>query len=171
MKSFSSNTLFFIANKWRVSTLANTFVITFRICSVIGILPWIVLTFFFRDNEKILIVIIALLKAQSVPYFIHTLQLLIKNSLFKDNRLKFLLAKIRKTVCHFSHSSKASKILKILQVYFDHVQTKQKPLLLVQDVDTRCNLTYLILERLIKLKLSVRYYKATIKYRIIHLKD
>ena len=111
----------------------------------------------------------SLLKISSVPCFTHTLQLLIKNSLFKDNRLKFLLAKIRKIVCHFSHSSKASKILKILQVYFDHVQTKQKPLLLVQDVDTRCNLTYLILERLIKLKLSDRYYKATIKNRIIHL--
>ena len=91
MKSFSSNTLFFIANKWRVSTLDKTFIITFRICSVIGILPWIVLTFFFRDNEKILIVIIALLKAQSVPYFIHTLQLLINNSLFEENRIKLQL--------------------------------------------------------------------------------
>ena len=40
---------------------------------------------------------------------------------------------------------------------------KQKVLLLVQDVDTKWNLTYLMLERLKKLKLGVRYYVANYK--------
>ena len=54
---------------------------------------------------------ISLLKTSSVPYFIHTLQLVNKNSLFEDNHIKLLLAKVRKLVCHFSHYSKASEML------------------------------------------------------------
>ena len=73
------------------------------------------------------------------------------------------MLKIRKLVCHFSNSSKASKIIKIIQINFDHAQTKQKALLLVQDVDTRWNSTYIIRRRLNKLKLSVRYYVANYK--------
>ena len=40
---------------------------------------------------------------------------------------------------------------------------KQKTLFLGQDVDTRCNSTYIMLERLKKLKSSVRYYVANYK--------
>ena len=118
-----------------MSKLTKKFLITFRICSVIGILPWTELTFF-RDNKRNIKKAISLLKTSSVPCFIHTLQLLIKDSLFEDNRIKLLLAKIRKLVCHFSHFSKASEIIKIIRVNFDHAQTKQKALLFVQDVDT-----------------------------------
>ena len=54
-------------------------------------------------------------------------------------------------------------MLKTIQIDFDHAQTKQKALLLVQDVDTRWNSTYLMLERLKKLKTSVRFYVANYK--------
>ena len=37
-----------------------------------------------------------IVKTSSVSFFIHTLQLVIKDSLFKDDRIKLLLAKIRK---------------------------------------------------------------------------
>ena len=40
---------------------------------------------------------------------------------------------------------------------------KQKALLLVQDMNTRWNSTYLMLERLKKLKSGVRYYVANYK--------
>ena len=91
------------------------------------------------------------------------LQLLIKEKFIGDNRIKLLQLKLRKLVCHFSHSSKASKIIKIIHLNFDHAQTKQKALLLFQDVDTRWNSTYIILRRLNKLKLSVWYYVANYK--------
>ena len=51
--------------------------------------------------------------------------------------------------------------LLMIQVVFDY--EKQKALLLVQDVDTRWNSTYLMLERLKKLKSGVRYYVANYK--------
>ena len=75
------------------------------------------------------------------------LQLLIKELFIEDNPIKLLLAKIKKLVCHFSHSAKACGIIKIIQVNFDHTLTKQKALLLVKDVDTKWNSTYLILKR------------------------
>ena len=96
----------------------------------------------------------------SVPCFIYTLQLFIKDSLFEDNRIKLILAKIQKFVCNFSHTSKASEMLEKIQVDFDHAQTIKKAQLAVQDVDTSWNSTYLMLERLIKIKSSVRYYVA-----------
>ena len=43
------------------------------------------------------------------------------------------------------------------------VQTKEKALLLVQDVDTRLNSIYLMLERLKKLRSGVWYYVANYK--------
>ena len=51
----------------------------------------------------------------------------------------------------------------MIQLDFDHTQTKQKALLLVYDVDTMWNSTYLMLERLKKLKSSVRNY--VVKYK------
>ena len=45
----------------------------------------------------------------SVSCFIHTLQLVIKDSLFEDDLIKLLLAKVQKLVYHFSHSFKPSK--------------------------------------------------------------
>ena len=115
MKSFCSNIVFCIARKWRVSTMAKTFVITFRICSVNRILPWIVLIFFPRQLRNIKKVI-SLLKTSSVPCLNHTLKLLNKDSLFEDNCIKLLLAKKRKLVYHSSHSLKASKIIKTIQI-------------------------------------------------------
>ena len=103
-----------------------------------------------------------MLKTSSVPYFIHTLQLDIKNSLFEDDGIEFLLAKVRKLVCYISHCSKASELLK-KQIDFDHAQKKTKALLWIQDVETRWISTYLMLERLKKLKSIMRLTMPTIK--------
>ena len=51
----------------------------------------------------------------------------------------------------------------MFKVDFDHAQTKQKALLLIQDRVTRWNSTCLMLERLKKLKSMVRYYLANFK--------
>jgi hypothetical protein len=57
-----------------------------------------------------------------------------------------LLAKARRIVGHFNHSSKACTEFKLLQ----QQQNENTPLLLVQDVPTRWNSAYLMLERLQK---------------------
>ena len=70
---------------------------------------------FSRDKARNIKKAISLLKYPSGPCFIHTLQLIIKDSLFEDERIKLLLAKVRKLVCQFSLSSKASELLKKLR--------------------------------------------------------
>ena len=72
--------------------------------------------------------------------------------MFEDDRIKILLAKVRKLVCCFSLFSNASKMLNKIQTDFDQAQTKEKALLLVQNVDTRWISTYFVLQRLKKLK-------------------
>ncbi|XP_047123054.1 zinc finger BED domain-containing protein 4-like [Hydra vulgaris] len=67
-----------------------------------------------------------------------------------------LLAKARRIVGHFNHSSKPWTEFKLLQ----QQQNENTPLLLVQDVPTRWNSAYLMLERLQKLKRAVQMYLA-----------
>ena len=71
-----------------------------------------------------------------------------------------LIAKGRQTVGHFNHSSTACEKLKNFQVTLGSSDSIQKALLLVQDVETRLNSTYLMLKRLVNLKLSVQSYVA-----------
>ena len=85
-----------------------------------------------------------MLKTSSVPCFIHTLQLVIKDSLFKDNRIKLLLAKIRKLFTISGILKKATEMLKKIQVNFVYAQTKQKV------KDTSLNSTNFMLERVNK---------------------
>ena len=111
MKILSSNIVFCIARKWRVSTLAKTFLITFRICFVIKRSPWIVLLFFARQCKKIKKAI-SFLKTSTVPCFIYTLQLVIKGSLFMENRIKLVLTKIQKLFAISGILKKATEMLK-----------------------------------------------------------
>ena len=78
-----------------------------------------------------------MLESSSAPCFIHTLQLIITDSLFSENNISVLIAKARKTVEHFNHSSTACEILKNIQVTLSSSDSIQKALLLVQDVETR----------------------------------
>ena len=49
---------------------------------------------------------ICMLESSSAPYFIHTLHLINKDSLFSENKISVLIAKARQTVEHFNHSSR-----------------------------------------------------------------
>ena len=93
-----------------------------------------------------------LLESSSAPYFIHTLQLIIKDSLFSENNLSVLIAKPSQTFGHFNHSSTVCEKLKKNQVTLGSSVSIQKALLFVQDVETRWNSIYLMLKRLEKLK-------------------
>ena len=52
------------------------------------------------------------LESSSAPCFFHTLQMIIKNSLFSKNEISVLIAKARQTFGHFNHSSTACEKLK-----------------------------------------------------------
>ena len=80
-----------------------------------------------------------MLESFSAPCFVHTLQLIIKDSLFSENNISVLIAKARQTVGHFNHSSTACEKLKNIQVILG---------------------SYFMLKRLEKLKLSVKSYGA-----------
>ena len=59
---------------------------------------------FLHDNAFNMKAGMLLLESFSVPCFIHTLQLIIKDSLFTENNISVLIAKARQTVGHVNHS-------------------------------------------------------------------
>ena len=73
-----------------------------------------------------------MLESSSAPFFIHTLQLIIKDSLFSENKISVLIAKARQAVGHFNHSSTACEKLKNIQVTLGSLDLMKKALLLVQ---------------------------------------
>ena len=95
-----------------------------------------------------------------LPCLIHTFQLIIKDSLLSESNKSVSIAKARQTVRHFNNSSTACEELKSIHVTLGSSDSMQKALLLVQDVETRLNSTYLMLKRLVNLKLSVQSYVA-----------
>lgn len=83
----------------------------------------------------------------------HTIQLSIKVYIEKD--LLELVTKLRKFVGHFSHSTQARDALNAVQQRIYSNEEKFQPLQLVQDVVTRWNSTYMMIERLIELKTAI----------------
>ena len=62
---------------------------------------------FLRDNAFDMKAGIVLLDSSSATCFIHTIQLIIKDSRFSKINISVLIAKARQTVGHFNHSSTA----------------------------------------------------------------
>ena len=84
---------------------------------------------------------------QSLPCFLHTLQLVIKDSLHEQKIISDAIAQCRSIVSHFSHSSLACAKLNKLQE-----QHKIPQHSLVQNVTTRWNSTFLMLQRMVEQK-------------------
>lgn len=84
--------------------------------------------------------------------FIHTLQLAIKASLHVEN-VSDALTCARKIVTHFNHSSTAQEKLKTIQKELNLPEHQ-----LVQDVTTRWNSTYYMLERIVEQKRAISLY-------------
>jgi len=81
--------------------------------------------------------------------FGHTLQLCVLNSL-KNMGIHTIILKIRSVVCHFSHSSTASNLLEVFQEKLFLPKHE-----LIQEVITRWNSTYFMLERFIEQKAAI----------------
>jgi len=69
-----------------------------------------------RDNAFNMKAGICMLESSTAFCFIHTLQLIFKDSLFLENNISVLIAKARQTVGHFNHSSTACEKLKKFKI-------------------------------------------------------
>ncbi|CAH1997700.1 unnamed protein product [Acanthoscelides obtectus] len=83
----------------------------------------------------------------------HTLQLVIKQSLFADEDTTEIIKKCRKIVGHFHHSEPATRKLKECQI-----QCGLPEHALVQSIDIRWNSTYLMFQRLLEQKNAINLY-------------
>ena len=89
--------------------------------------------------------------------FAHTLQLAVNDGM-KLPAISKATAAARRLVGHFNHSAQATKALKdaqLQQLGADDAGKETRPLTLVQDVATRWNSTFLMMQRLLQLRVPV----------------
>lgn len=88
---------------------------------------------------------------EHIPCMAHSLQLVLQDAVFEVKDIKDMVTIARKIVGHFSHSTKAVKILRAAQ------EAHNVPIhILVQDVPTRWDSTYLMLNRLNEQRVAVQ---------------
>ena len=83
-----------------------------------------------------------------VSCFLHSLQLVVNDAIFAQRAMIDTVGKARKIVGHFSHSCKATAKLEEIQEKKDLPKHR-----LIQDVATRWNSTFKMLERLYEQRL------------------
>ncbi|XP_066588089.1 zinc finger BED domain-containing protein 4-like [Prorops nasuta] len=84
------------------------------------------------------------------PCFIHTLQLIVQDGIKSQRAIADVIAKSKRIVTHFNHSQVACEKLQIIQEKLGLPKKK-----LIQDVETRWNSTYYLLERLVEQKQAI----------------
>lgn len=85
------------------------------------------------------------------PCMAHSLQLVLCDALFEQSAVKDMVSISRKIVGHFSHSTNAMKKLQLAQE--EHNVPRH---VLIQDVSTRWDSTYLMLDRLNEQRIAVQ---------------
>lgn len=108
---------------------------------------------FVRDNGANIVKGINNAGYDSISCYLHTLQLIIKDSIFEQRIIKDLISNCKQIVGHFKHSALAYSKLRKLQDECSLPKHK-----LIQDVSTRWNSTYLMLERILEQKRAVTLY-------------
>ncbi|XP_065323357.1 zinc finger BED domain-containing protein 4-like [Gordionus sp. m RMFG-2023] len=106
-----------------------------------------------RDNAPNITLAMKNGKFQRVSCFAHSLQLVAQAAILSQRSIIDMLARVRKIVGHFKHSSIAQNCLKEIQIRLSLAQHK-----LIQDVPTRWDSTYYMLERLIEQKRAVQLF-------------
>ena len=110
-----------------------------------------------HDNAANMVKGIADTGFKGLSCFLHTLQLVIHDAILEQRIIKDILANCRQITGHFNHSSLAYSKLEELQKQHSLRQHK-----LIQDVSTRWNSTYLMLERIAEQKLAIATYCAQV---------
>ena len=97
------------------------------------------------DNAANMIAAVRLTGWKSLPCFAHTLNLVVQESLQKDDELSLLQRKCRRIVTYFKQSTNARSKLTDVQLQIGGGEVK-----LVQDVATRWNSSFFMFKRLIE---------------------
>jgi len=101
------------------------------------------------------------MKIEAQPCFIHTIQLIVNDGLKQQRTVIDCLAVGRGMVSHFRHSTSATSTLD--QFQRDCGTPAGKELRVIQDVPTRWNSSYYMLERLLILKNALILYDAEVE--------
>ncbi|XP_076042318.1 zinc finger BED domain-containing protein 4-like [Oratosquilla oratoria] len=110
-----------VSNKWNIKE---------KICSIV------------TDNAANIKAAVNEMNIRQVPCFAHTLNLVVQDAIRNTADVRKVKEKVKRVVTFFHHSVKASDKLIQLQQQHNHPVKK-----LLQDVDTRWNSTYYMMER------------------------
>lgn len=108
-----------------------------------------------RDNAANMISAMRNANVQDTGCVAHTLQLVIHDALFTQTSVESVIKKARKIVTHFKHSEQACRKFCDCQKSCDLPEHK-----LLQDVETRWNSTYIMLERLVEQRKAVNLFSV-----------
>ena len=95
---------------------------------------------------------------QSLVCTAHMLQTCLRHSFDSSQQIQKLLSQVRKLVGHFHHSTLATEALCARQIAHTDASSssgEQRPVKVIQDVSTRWNSVFYMLQRLVKLKLPI----------------
>ncbi|XP_060878631.1 zinc finger BED domain-containing protein 4-like [Metopolophium dirhodum] len=90
--------------------------------------------------------------------FLHTIHLLVTESIKSQKSVQDLMIRARKVSTHFHHSSSATDKLKSIQI-----ELGTHPKKLIQDICTRWNSSFYMLKRLLQLKTAILVYISDVE--------
>ena len=108
-----------------------------------------------RDNAANMVCAMRSANMDDFGCMAHTLQLVLHDALFSQTTVENIVKKSRKIVTHFKHSEQASRHLADFQWSCDIPTHK-----LIQDVETRWNSTFLMLQRISEQRKALSLYSV-----------